>query len=154
MLFGTVSRFFFVYLFVYLVSRTATSWCSGCSSPFMFSFFCHLQKLFRLLSAWCVIFKSSCPPHTTWGWRKRGNERLKKCIYISLRCVIYLQNEPLETTDSAIKITAFISGRSDQICCSSVILVLYKLQFVLGSAKMLDDSLGTFFIFYCCDGKQ
>ena len=53
----------YVVLFIYLVSRTATSWCSGCSSPFMLSFFCHLQKLFKLLSAWCVIFKSSCQPN-------------------------------------------------------------------------------------------
>lgn len=42
---------------------------------------------------------------------------------------------------SAIKITTFISGRSDQICSSSVILVLYELQFVIGSTKMLDYSL-------------
>lgn len=48
----------------YRVSRTATSWWSGWSSPFMLSFFCHLQKLFRLLSAWWLIFSSSCSPQS------------------------------------------------------------------------------------------
>lgn len=35
------------------------SWCSGWASPFMLTLFCHLQKLRRVLSAWCVIFRSS-----------------------------------------------------------------------------------------------
>lgn len=42
----------------YLVINTATSWCAGSDSA-EFNPFCHLQKLFSVLSAWCVISKPS-----------------------------------------------------------------------------------------------
>lgn len=67
---------------LYLVSRTATSWCSGSSSPFILSFFCHLQKLFKLLSAWCVIFKSSCYPHVTLRWREANIKLAARVPYV------------------------------------------------------------------------
>lgn len=54
------------FLVKYLVSRMAVSWCCGWSSPFMLMFFCHLQKFFRVSSAWCVIFKSFCVGGERW----------------------------------------------------------------------------------------
>lgn len=61
-----------IYLYKHLVSRTATSWWTGCSSPFIFKCFCHLQKLLRLLSAWWVIFKSSWLQHNK-KYKKNNN---------------------------------------------------------------------------------
>lgn len=119
----------------------------------MFSFFCHLQKLFRLLSAWCVIFKSSCPPHAHMRMKEKRKRTIKKknqfkACYMFTKWAAGKIQAVFDGQCSAIKITAFISGRSDQICSSSVILVLYKLKFVIGSTKMLDYSLWTFLIFY------
>lgn len=51
----------------HLVSRMAVSWCSGWSSPFVLMFFCHLQKLIRVSSAWCVIFRSSWANRAQWS---------------------------------------------------------------------------------------
>lgn len=112
----------------------------------MFSFFCHLQKLFRLLSAWCVIFKSSCPPHAHMRMEEKRKRTIKKknqfkVCYMFTKWAAGKIQAALDGQCSAIKITTFISGRSDQICSSSVILVLYELQFVIGSTKMLDYSL-------------
>lgn len=44
----------------YLVINTATSWWFGLESPLGFMFFCHLQKLESVWSAWWIIFSSFC----------------------------------------------------------------------------------------------